>query len=50
MEIQEFASMEQAVLVHPRLLGTVTSPTKAETRAMLNKGQLALRSDYIRAK
>lgn len=50
MKIQEFASMDQAILVYPRLLDKVTSPSSADIRAMLNKGQRALRSDYIRAK
>jgi reverse gyrase len=50
MEIQDFPSMEEASRVFPHLLMQVESPTKAQTHAMLNKGQTLLRSDYIRAK
>ena len=51
MQIQEFDTMDQAAATFPRLLANVTSPSNAATRAMLNAGQRALRSEYhVRAK
>lgn len=51
MQIQEFATMEQAAATYPRLLASVQGPSNKDTRAMLNAGQLALRSEYyVRAK